>query len=131
MSGLLIYRPPGLGRSFIDELLEILPPYVLHYSNFLLLGDFNLHLEVEGCKESAGFLAGLQALGLNQLVHTATHNKGHTLYNIFTNCAGTAAALPVPVAWSDYYLLPFSLLVPGQALQGSCSKPTLSGNGQH
>ena len=81
-----IYRPPYsqkhnfLRKTFLKEFHNFLSEIVQLPGDLLALGDFNLHLENTNDKYISGFNSLLDTYSLNQIVHSATHVKGGTLY---------------------------------------------------
>lgn len=76
---------------------------------FLLLGDFNYHIELPQDPNTEALLANLQSLGLDLIVHSPTHVAGHTLDPIFTNSSLIKFEFSTQVTWSDHFVLTFSL----------------------
>jgi hypothetical protein len=74
-----IYRPPGSLRNFLSELGDFLSTLVAKYNDFILAGDFNIHVDVPSEESSKGLLELLKNFGLKQHVKVSTHNGGHIL----------------------------------------------------
>ena len=82
-----IYHPPqvaGLPNSlFIDQLSDYLMDILSQHSNNIVVGDFNIHVNDHNDVDAGLLLDTLSALGLDQKVSDATHNKGNTIDLIF------------------------------------------------
>ena len=74
-----IYRSPGPLRNFLSELSDFLSTLVAKYDNFLLAGDFNIHMDIKNDESSKKLCAVLNTFGLKQHVDLPTHAGGHIL----------------------------------------------------
>ena len=81
-----IYRPPYNSKTnkmplsiFFDELRDLLYIFQQSTTEFIIVGDLNLHLDVVSNPETVQFQALIDEYGLNQLVIGPTHKSGHTL----------------------------------------------------
>lgn len=114
----VVYRPPPSSRNghtidrFITEfteLLESLNCSVL--SDFIILGDFNFHMDCEADPSTRKFCDLHQAFSLKQLVTMPTHTNGHTLDLILVpDDSGLVGCEDVVVAdWgiSDHFAVSF------------------------
>ena len=81
---ILLYRVPGPNNGFLTEFADFLSSMVVNYSQLLLLGDFNIHVDMEANRFAADFLHLTESFNLIQHVYAATHTHGHTLDLIFT-----------------------------------------------
>ncbi|XP_078504930.1 uncharacterized protein LOC144763317 [Lissotriton helveticus] len=106
-SGLLVYRPTNSKTSHLPAFLDYVLQATLRYANFTLLGDFNLHVDTTEDSTALNFVSTLVDGGLNQLISGPTHKAGYTLDLICTNLDGLTICDPVPVTWSDHFLVPF------------------------
>lgn len=85
-----IYRPPQSilhregNQCFIDKFTELLANISENYSNFIIMGDFNLHVNDKLNNDAAQFLDLLEMLGLHQHNHQPTHSSGNTLDLVIT-----------------------------------------------
>ena len=81
------YHPPQvvglLHLMFIDQLSEYLMDVLSQYSNNIVVGDFNMHVNDHNNVDVCLLFDTLSALGLSQKVSVATHSKGHMLDLIF------------------------------------------------
>lgn len=110
MSGLLVYRPPGPSKEFRAALIDAVSASAIRSANFRIIGDLNLHLDNKNDSEVGNFLADLAAFQLTQLVPGCTHSAGHMLDPVFSNLSTLTVNLPIPMSWSDHYLVPMILL---------------------
>ena len=87
---LVVYRPPpsemnGFSASlFYDEFSSLLEQLVVSPENFVIVGDFNFHVDDHSDIQARRFLALLDNFDLKQLVSQSTHERGHTLDFIIT-----------------------------------------------
>ncbi|KAF7249630.1 putative RNA-directed DNA polymerase from transposon BS [Varanus komodoensis] len=76
----------------------------------LVLGDFNLHAETGLTRAAQDFMASMTAMGLSQHVTGPTHERGHTLDQVFST-GQEESGLRVrnlcltPLSWSDHFLV--------------------------
>ena len=78
---IVIYRPPRNHNlpTFWSEWSSLLEKCAVSYTSFLLMGDFNFHVDVPSDTVARNFLAVTSSFGLQQHVAFPTHIKGHTL----------------------------------------------------
>ena len=87
---LAIYHPPytksnlASNTNFIDEFLEFLVHFIPKYQNFIITGDFNLHMDNSNDLYGNILKDNIKALGLDQHVNFPTHHSGHTLDLVIT-----------------------------------------------
>ena len=80
-----LYHPPNSNISkysngdFIHEFLEMLVEMILSNDNFIIMGDFNLHLNNLDDSDSEFFIDTIKALWFQQEVHFTTYNGGNIL----------------------------------------------------
>ena len=85
-----IYRPPDTSeRLFIDDFTEFMVDVIAEYSNLIVVGDFNMHINKEENPNASIFMdtmvaLGLIALGLKQHTIGSTHRSGNCLDLVFT-----------------------------------------------
>ena len=126
-----IYRPPPtpaksrLSSSFSQFLIDfhdLLSIAATLPHQFVITGDFNLHLDKPEHPQVKQFLSTLTSANLSQHVHFPTHRDNHTLDLVITHSDSTL--LPVitssPLSPSDHFPI-FSLLT-----IASLSHPPLS-----
>ena len=79
----VFYRPLGTKNvpisHFTDEFATFIERNRILDGNVILLGDFSVHVNNPNDVDALDFMATTEALGLQQHVNCATHNKGHTL----------------------------------------------------
>ena len=82
---LVIYRPPcstanGLSVNlFLDEFSSLLEQVVISTSEFLLLGDFNFHIDDQDDIHTKQFIDIIESFNCKQMVTRATHVCGHII----------------------------------------------------
>ena len=88
---LVVYHPPPSDRyqhtntQFTDEFLELVSNLMSTYTNMIILGDFNLHVNDAQNEDAIQFLSAMDALGFEQRVNFCTHKDGNTLDLVFTS----------------------------------------------
>ena len=86
----LVYRPPYSEEhkvpmgTFLAEFSDYLESIVLCQEQLLIVGDFNIHVDVDNDYDSINFRDLLESFGLQQHVTHPTHIHGHTLDLIIT-----------------------------------------------
>ena len=118
----IIYHPSFSRASritipiFIDEITEFLPNVLVKYTNIIMLGDFNLHLDSDD-PDAVLFSDILDAMGLIPHISVPTHIAGHTLDQIYSvlnsraivrNCSQSALL-------SDHYAVLGHIVIPHTA----------------
>ena len=87
-----IYHPPYnettkcTDAMFLDDLAEFLEEVLTSYSNIIIAGDFNLHIDDIANPDAQVFLDLLTAFGLQNHVDFPTHKSEHTLDLILSEC---------------------------------------------
>lgn len=77
---IIIYRPPSKSSSaFLDEFAKLLDAVVLSAASFLIVGDFNYHVDCLSDPSARTFVHLIESYGLQQYVTSPTHMHGHTL----------------------------------------------------
>ena len=85
-----IYRPPysvtnqETVSKFMDEFTVWLASILSSFSNMMVLGDFNIHINDENDNEAGFFVDTIIALGFNQHVSFPMHRAGNILDLVFT-----------------------------------------------
>ena len=74
----LIWRSLFL-KDFLDEFLYYLNDLTEQTDNFIIVGDFNIHINNSNDSFSIKFYELLDSFNLSNVVQEATHKKGHTL----------------------------------------------------
>ena len=79
-----IYRPPaGSPVEFLTEFTNWITDVVVQDTNFLVMGDFNLHINNENDENAANLKELMVALDLVQYVTRPTHKSSNILDLIF------------------------------------------------
>ena len=87
-----IYHPPYSDMTkvtdamFLDGLAEFLETTLTTYSNIVVSGDFNLHIDDISNLDAQVFLDLMTVFGLQNHVHFKMHISGHTLDLILNEC---------------------------------------------
>jgi len=63
-----VYRSPRPNTEFLSEFADLFTMR-FKYSRFLILGDFNIHVDQEPCIMAKDFLSMLDCYNLTQYVH--------------------------------------------------------------
>ena len=72
---------------FINDLTDYLTKWMAPYRNFIICGDFNMHIDDLTDIEAQIFNDTMEALGLQQHVNFETHHAGNILDLQFTEIA--------------------------------------------
>lgn len=90
---IIVYRIPystahpiGAG-VFFEELSAYLESVIMSSEPLLIVGDFNIHVNIPSDSNAIQFLDLLSSMGLDQHVDKPTHISGHTLDLIITRCS--------------------------------------------
>ena len=85
---LLFTTPPDSNgnsvNAFIDEITIFLTDFLAKYTDTIIVGDFNMHINDPTDGDAMVFMDTLEAMGLDQNVTFDTHQKGDTLDLVFT-----------------------------------------------
>ena len=102
-------------NMFLSEFSDLVSHLIANdrQNPFFILGDFNIHLNVQNNPSNMLFHALLDDFNLVQHVREPTHTGGHCLDGVVTtsdnNLVGHNAVTVVDVSLSDHYLVYFSL----------------------
>ena len=118
----IIYHPPYSRAScviipiFIDEITEFLPNVLVKYTNIIMLGDFNLHLDSDD-PDAVLFSDILDAMGLIPHISVPTPIAGHTLDQIYSvlNSRGIVRNCSQSALLSDHYAILGHIVIPHTA----------------
>lgn len=69
---------------FYDEFSSLLEQLAVSLESFVIVGDFNFHIDDHSDTQARRFLLILDNFDLKQLVSQSTHERGHTLDLIIT-----------------------------------------------
>ena len=81
---LIVYQAPGFYSEFLSEFSEFLSALLLKTDKVIIVGDFNIHVDVENDSLGTAFLSQLDSFGFCQCVHEPTHTFNHTLDLVLT-----------------------------------------------
>ena len=80
-----IYRPPNLSiPQFFEEFQSLVAFLHSRSTNFIITGDFNIHVDKISDPKTQSFNNILSILNLKQHVSFSTHSSGHTLDLLIT-----------------------------------------------
>ena len=112
---LSVYRPGSKPPTveFIDEITDVLDRSS-SYSNCIMVGDVNIHLDDSAAPHSTSFRNMLDDFGLSDWVKQPTHAQGHQLDVFITRVNQPASVVQVdpPLLISDHSLITASFSVP-------------------
>ncbi len=81
-----VYRNQEISFSFFqEELSTFVEGIVFKGDAVVIVGDFNVWVDVEDNADARKLLTLMSSCGLNQLVQEPTHRSGHTLDHIYVN----------------------------------------------
>ena len=95
MTVMAIYRPPystinqATIQSFFEEFTEWMSTKSNEYSNIIVPGDFNIHMNNDQDVDANRFIDIMEALGLQKRVSFTMHKCGNTLDHIYTELGST------------------------------------------
>ena len=109
----IVYRAPGPYTDFLAEFSEFLSSLVLKTDKIIIVGDFNIHVDVENDSLCSAFISLIESIGFCQGVHEPTHRFNHTLdlvltYGIDIEDLIVFAENPL---LSDHYLITFEFIL--------------------
>ena len=103
----IVYRPPysehhkiSIG-AFIRQFSNYMESVILSKEHLLVLGDFNIHLDVSDDADAVKFHDLLESLGLEQHVTKSTHIHGRILDLVITR--KTENIIPFPPRSCSYF----------------------------
>ena len=114
-----VYWPPGsCSDAFCDEFFSIFEYLSSVSQNFLICGDFNIHVDTTS-KECEKILSCLESCNINQHVNKPTHillisSSLPMIPVLFQMCGSVTLSQTMPWCWVSL-ILP-TLLYPGQKL---------------
>ena len=105
-----VYRPPHSEDhrvpmvTFLSEFSSYMESIILSKDHLLILGDFNIHMDVSTNADTVKFMDLLESLGLEQHVRGPTHTHGPTLDLVITRKMENIIARPPRVCryFSDH-----------------------------
>ena len=120
---LSVYHPPYSAanpvtdRMFIDDFTKWMCDQLFmadHDNKLIILGDINIHVNVESDDNSDNFMDIIMALGLEQHVYFPTHKAGNTLDLVMTELGSkleVTKCYPCPF-WLDHCAADFVVKLP-------------------
>ena len=83
---LCIYRKQEISfSSFLDEYSELMDRMMIKGNSLLVVGDFNVWIEVKENVQSKKLSTLMHAYGMSQMIQEPTHRDGHTLDHVYFN----------------------------------------------
>jgi len=79
-----IYRTPGPPGNFFNEFSDLISTLVAKYDDFMLAGDFNIHVDIAADESSKKLATLLEIFNMRQHVNFPTHAGGHILDLVIT-----------------------------------------------
>ena len=70
--------------TYLKEFADLMKSVILSKERLLVLGDFNIHVDVANDFDAVKFIDVLESVGLEQHVTEPTHIFGHRLYLFIT-----------------------------------------------
>ena len=121
----IVYRPPGPYSDFLTEFSEFLSDLVLSSDKIIIVGDFNIHVDVESDSLSIAFMSLLDSFGFTQNVNLPTHRFNHTLDLVLAYSLETfnVNITPQNPLLSDHFLITFDIIL---AEYSPCHKNVVS-----
>uniref|UniRef100_A0AAQ6IH18 Reverse transcriptase domain-containing protein n=1 Tax=Anabas testudineus TaxID=64144 RepID=A0AAQ6IH18_ANATE len=110
----IVYRPPVPYSEFLTEFSEFLSDLVLSADKVIIVGDFNIHVDVDDNCLNTAFNSLLDSIGFTQNVNKPTHCFNHTLDLILTYGVEVDQLIVFPQnpLLSDHFLITFEFTVP-------------------
>uniref|UniRef100_A0A8P4KLV1 Reverse transcriptase domain-containing protein n=1 Tax=Dicentrarchus labrax TaxID=13489 RepID=A0A8P4KLV1_DICLA len=109
----IVYRAPGPYSDFISEFSEFLSSLVLKSDKVIIVGDFNIHVDVNNDSLSNAFISLLDSIGFYQSVNKPTHCFNHTLDLVLSYGIDIEHLIVCPhnPFLSDHYLITFEFIL--------------------
>uniref|UniRef100_A0A8P4G3Q0 Reverse transcriptase domain-containing protein n=1 Tax=Dicentrarchus labrax TaxID=13489 RepID=A0A8P4G3Q0_DICLA len=109
----IVYRAPGPYSDFISEFSEFLSSLVLKSDKVIIVGDFNIHVDVDNDSLSNAFISLIDSIGFCQSVNKPTHCFNHTLDLVLSYGIDIEHLIVFPhnPFLSDHYLVTFEFIL--------------------
>ncbi|KAJ0055115.1 hypothetical protein NL108_009851 [Boleophthalmus pectinirostris] len=104
-----IYRPPKHSSSFTADFSDLLSIAHSNYNRIIIVGDFNLHIDVKSDSLATDFLNLLNCMNFKQNVLQPTHNRGRILDLVISYGLSVDIASVVDVGFSDHACIFFNI----------------------
>ena len=90
---LIVYRPPSSSKPlFLSDFALLLEDLASSPSEFVAMGDFNLHLDDPDDSYSTSFKTLLETFDLKQHISSSTHTSGHILDLLITKTTSSISS---------------------------------------
>nr|XP_054599437.1 uncharacterized protein LOC129164182 [Nothobranchius furzeri] len=109
----VLYRPPGPHSEYLDQISDFLSDLVLNTDKVIVVGDFNIQVDIENDCLNVAFSNILDSIGFTQRIHSSTHSCHHTLDLVLTygiECEEITIFPHNPVL-SDHFLITFEFFI--------------------
>lgn len=110
----VVYRPPaGPHSEFLSEFSDFLSDLVLRTDKVIIIGDFNIHVDVINDSFRNGFISLLESVGFLQQINQPTHSFNHTLDLVLTYGVEVehVSVFPQNPLLSDHSLITFTFMI--------------------
>lgn len=110
----VVYRPPaGPHSEFLSEFSDFLSDLVLRADKVIIIGDFNIHVDIINDSFRNGFISLLESIGFLQQINQPTHTFNHTLDLVLTYGVEVehVSVLPQNPLLSDHSLITFTFMI--------------------
>ena len=124
---LAVYHPPPpysekapiTNAMFLDEVTDFLATFLVEYNNTIITGYINIHVNNTNDPEAQIFLDTMEALGLDNHVNFATHNRGNTLDLVLTEVLSSLSMVNCMQGpfLSDHCCIELEVAIPKPALK--------------
>ena len=101
----VLYRPgsASVTNTFFSELSDLLENLISYATSLVIIGDFNIHVDISDDPHAKRLTDIILSFGLTQHVCSPTHVRGHTLDLVITRTDLSTHVLPVdPPMLSDH-----------------------------
>ena len=112
-------KAPTTNAMFLDEVTDFLATFLVEHNNIIITGDFNIHVNDTNDPEAQIFLDTMEALGLDNHVNFATHNRGNTLDLVLTEALSSLSVVTCRQGpfLSDHCSIELEVAIPKPALK--------------
>ena len=119
----MVYRPPAPYSEFLEEFPDFLSNLAMNSDKVIIVGDFNVHVDVDDDCLTSAFKSLLDSIGFSQRVHEPTHSFNHTLDLVLTYGIEVdhITVFPQNPVLSDHSLITFEFTLTNYTLPGKKS----------
>ncbi|XP_051806672.1 uncharacterized protein LOC127534728 [Acanthochromis polyacanthus] len=109
----VIYRPPAPYSEFLSQFSDFLSELVLSSDKVIIVGDFNIHVDIDSDSLTTAFNSLLDSIGFSQHVNKSTHSFNHTLDLVLTYGIEIEelTVFPQNPLLSDHFMITFQFKV--------------------